>query len=54
VRHLNWANEILGHQLITIHNLHLMLTIAQEIRGAILEGRFRAYREGFWERRESD
>jgi queuine tRNA-ribosyltransferase len=48
VRHLNWANEILGHQLITIHNLHLILTIAREIRGSILEGRFEDYREAFW------
>lgn len=51
LRHLNWANEILGHQLITIHNLHLMLTIAREIREAVLEGRFEAYREAFWRMR---
>jgi queuine tRNA-ribosyltransferase len=51
VRHLNWADEILGHQLITIHNLHVMLTIARDIRSAILEGRFQAYREAFWEQR---
>ena len=48
VRHLVKANEILGHHLLTLHNLHLMLTIAREIREAILEGRFQAYREGFW------
>lgn len=52
VRHLNWADEILGHQLITIHNLHLMLTITREIRHAVLEGRFQEYREGFWQERE--
>ncbi len=51
VRHLNWADEILGHQLITIHNLHLMLTIAREIRAAIKEGAFQAYREAFWHAR---
>jgi queuine tRNA-ribosyltransferase len=51
VRHLNWANEILGHQLITIHNLHLMLTIAREIRQSILEGQFQAYRDAFWRNR---
>jgi queuine tRNA-ribosyltransferase len=51
LRHLNWANEILGHQLITIHNLHLMLTIAREIRASILEGRFQDYREAFWQGR---
>ena len=51
VRHLNWADEILGHQLITIHNLHVMLTIAGDIRRAILEGRFQEYREAFWRQR---
>jgi len=50
VRHLNWADEILGHQLITIHNLHVMLKIARDIRHAILGGRFLEYREGFWRR----
>ena len=51
LRHLNWANEILGHQLITIHNLHVMLSIAREIREAVLEDRFQAYREAFWRAR---
>ncbi len=49
LRHLVLANEILGHHLLTLHNLHLMLTIARELREAILEGRFQAYREAFWE-----
>jgi queuine tRNA-ribosyltransferase len=48
VRHLNRANEILGHQLITMHNLHVMLTIAREIRESIIEGRFQNYRDAFW------
>ncbi|MEA3375728.1 MAG: tRNA guanosine(34) transglycosylase Tgt [Chloroflexota bacterium] len=52
LRHLNWADEILGHQLITIHNLHRMLTSAREIRQAILENRFPEYRETFWRERE--
>ena len=51
IRHLNWADEILGHQLITIHNLHLMLTMAREIREAILEGAFQEYRKAFWRAR---
>ena len=54
LRHLNWADEILGHQLITIHNLHVMLTIAREIRQAVLEGRFRDYREAFWQNRSQE
>jgi queuine tRNA-ribosyltransferase len=48
IRHLIHAKEILAHQLISIHNLHLMVTITREIREAVLEGRFQAYREGFW------
>jgi queuine tRNA-ribosyltransferase len=51
LRHLNRANEILGHHLITIHNLHVMLTVARELREAILEGRLADYRAAFWERR---
>lgn len=54
LRHLNWADEILGHQLITIHNLHVLLTIAREIRQAIVEGRFQAYREAFWSERSRE
>ena len=48
IRHLIHAKEILAHQLLSIHNLHLMLTIARELREAILAGCFQAYREGFW------
>ena len=48
MRHLTTANEILGHHLLTVHNLHLMLTIAREIRESVIEGRFQAYREAFW------
>jgi queuine tRNA-ribosyltransferase len=52
VRHLVQAKEILGLHLLTIHNLHLMLTIAREIRQATLASRFQAYREAFWEQRD--
>jgi len=50
LRHLVMENEILGHQLLTIHNLHAMLTVAREIRAAILERRLSAYRKAFWQR----
>ncbi|MFQ6102405.1 MAG: tRNA guanosine(34) transglycosylase Tgt [Anaerolineae bacterium] len=53
IRHLTTTNEILGHQLLSIHNLHLLLTIARELREAILEKRFQAYREEFWQVSES-
>ncbi|HIP87648.1 MAG TPA: tRNA guanosine(34) transglycosylase Tgt [Anaerolineales bacterium] len=54
LRHLVVANEILGLHLLTLHNLHLMLTIARELREAILQGRFEDYRAAFWERRKAD
>ena len=48
-RHLTLANEILGHQLLSLHNLHVMIAIAGEISEAVLAGRFQDYRESFWE-----
>lgn len=51
LRHLIIAGEILGATLLTIHNLHTMLTIMREIRGAILAGSFADYRAAFWEAR---
>jgi queuine tRNA-ribosyltransferase len=49
VRHLTLANEILGHHLLSLHNLHVMMAIAAEIREAVLAARFQDYREAFWE-----
>ncbi len=49
LRHLHLANEILGHHLLTLHNLHLMLAIAGEVREAVMAGRFSEYRQAFWE-----
>ncbi|MGC9469164.1 MAG: tRNA guanosine(34) transglycosylase Tgt [Anaerolineae bacterium] len=51
IRHLLIAKEILGATLLTIHNLHMMLTLIQDIRAAILEGRFEQFRASFWEAR---
>ncbi len=51
IRHLNWANEILGHHLITVHNLHVMFSLLRDVRASILEGRFEAFREQFWRAR---
>ncbi len=48
LRHLIKAKEILACQLLSIHNLHLLLTMAREMRAAVLAGRFQAYREAFW------
>jgi len=53
IRHLTRANEILGHQLLSLHNLHLLLTMAREIREMILAGEFQSYREGFWRNKDA-
>lgn len=50
IRHLNWANEILGHYLLTVHNLHVLLSITREMREAIVAGQFASYRRDFWRR----
>ncbi len=52
VRHLVVAKEILAATLLTLHNLHLMLTMIGEIRTAVLEARFADYRAAFWDARK--
>ncbi len=47
VRHLVKTNEILGHNLITIHNIHMLQVLMREMRAAILDGSFRTYATEF-------
>jgi queuine tRNA-ribosyltransferase len=47
IRHLIKASEILGLQLLTIHNLHMLLTLMREMRAAILDGTFAAFAADF-------
>ena len=47
LRHLFKAGEILGHRLLTIHNLHFTLTLMRQIREAILEDAFESRHEEF-------
>lgn len=49
LRHLLKANEILGLRLMSIHNLHFLLTLVKEIRESILENRFLEFYEEFYE-----
>ncbi|HLR87761.1 MAG TPA: tRNA guanosine(34) transglycosylase Tgt [Wenzhouxiangella sp.] len=42
LRHLNRCNEILGHRLATIHNLHYYLQLMHTLRQAIEQGRLEA------------
>ena len=47
LRHLVKTDELLGHQLLTLHNLHLLLTLMREMRAAILNGTFETYAADF-------
>jgi queuine tRNA-ribosyltransferase len=47
IRHLIKADEILGIRLTTIHNLHFVLTLMEEIRAAIRQGKMMEYRDKF-------
>jgi queuine tRNA-ribosyltransferase len=43
LRHLAVANEWLGHRLLTIHNLHFLVSLTKQARKRILEGSFSAW-----------
>ena len=47
LHHLQRSNEITGSRLNTLHNLHFYLTIMQEMREAIVAGKFQAWRTQF-------
>jgi len=50
LRHLDRLNEMLGAQLMTLHNLHYYQELMQGMRQAITDGRFEAFRASFYER----
>ncbi|MCH7745916.1 MAG: tRNA-guanine transglycosylase, partial [Chloroflexi bacterium] len=50
VHHLFKAKELLAYRLATIHNLRFVLRMMEEMRSAITEGRFDAYRDDFQSR----
>jgi len=47
LNHLFNAGEVLGHTLASLHNLHFYTTLMAEIREAIAQGRFAAYKKDF-------
>ncbi len=47
LRHLLKANEILGHILLTTHNVHFLIDLMGNMRRAIIEGNFRNFAETF-------
>ena len=48
--HLFKAKEILGLRLASVHNLRFILRLMDEMRQAIIQGRFDDYRKEFWNR----
>lgn len=48
IRHLIKADEIFGLRLMTIHNLHFLLTLMDKIRKAIREDRLLEYKKEFY------
>jgi queuine tRNA-ribosyltransferase len=48
LRHLVKAKEILAYQLISIHNLHVLIHLTHEMRAAIVAGEFDAFQRAFW------
>ena len=51
LHHLDRCGEILGSRLNTVHNLHFYQRLMADIRDAVAQGRFEAWRRGFTERR---
>ncbi len=47
IRHLINAGEMLGAELLSIHNLHFLINLAHECREAILGGYFKEYYDNF-------
>ncbi len=52
LKHLDKCQEMLGCRLNTLHNLHYYLQLMQEIRTAIEDQRFEAYKKEFYRLRE--
>lgn len=50
IRHLLKADEMYGLRLVTLHNLHYLLNLMEDIRNAIMNDRFLDFREEFYEK----
>jgi queuine tRNA-ribosyltransferase len=46
LRHLYMSRELLSYRLNSLHNLHFFLNLAKSARRAIMDGRFREFKEG--------
>jgi queuine tRNA-ribosyltransferase len=50
IRHLVNQNELLGHRLLTLHNLRFLIRLTDDARDAILKGTFTSYKRDALER----
>ena len=50
LRHLMVSGELLGHRMLSIHNLHFLVALAREARRRILEGSFTSWSREWLER----
>jgi len=50
IRHLITVGEMFGARLLSVHNIHWTLQLMNNIRSAIREDRFLAYKKAFYER----
>ncbi len=50
LRHLTRSNEILGHQLLSLHNIRFLVSLAHRMREAILAGTFAAFAAEYLDR----
>ena len=48
IRHLFKAEEVLGLELLSIHNIHFLLRLVERAREAILEDRYPEFLKEFW------
>jgi len=47
IRHLIGASEILGLRLVSLHNVYFYVKLMEDIRSAIINGKFAAFKEAF-------
>ena len=47
IRHLVVTKELLGHYLLSLHNIHFLVEHVRQMRQAIIEGRLRDYTDAF-------
>jgi len=51
LKHLYMSKELLSYRLNTIHNIHYFVHLMQDVRDAIIEDRFEAFKKDFFAKR---